>query len=207
MTREVKNGKMAFRGGQCGRRDHRVWQVVPGTKCDVVWANKIWLDSIWLLVDVACRGVAPPLRGDVVSWYCDWQHVRFVRQHAAGTLTDHRIAGGRRRSLEPRQGKSANKSQSVGRRSKNHARSPPFRRGHHEDTAGWQSERRLITGGGFSLRAMPSVLWRCWLGGRKGIQPVKNWAVGCWRGYLPGVRCRLAYGPADATATHCLLLQ
>ena len=26
-------------------------------------------------------------------------------------------------------------------------------------------------------------------------------------GMLSGVRCRLAYGPADATATHCLLLQ
>ena len=26
------------------------------------------------------------------------------------------------------------------------------------------------------------------------------------RGYLSGARCRLAYGPADATATHCLLL-
>jgi len=25
--------------------------------------------------------------------------------------------------------------------------------------------------------------------------------------YLSGVRCRLAYGPADAIATHCLLLQ
>ena len=25
---------------------------------------------------------------------------------------------------------------------------------------------------------MPSVLWHCWLGGKKGIQPVKNWAVG-----------------------------
>ena len=25
---------------------------------------------------------------------------------------------------------------------------------------------------------LPSVLWRCWLGGRKGIRPVKNWAVG-----------------------------
>jgi len=25
--------------------------------------------------------------------------------------------------------------------------------------------------------------------------------------YLSGSRCRLAYGPADATATHCLLLQ
>jgi len=24
----------------------------------------------------------------------------------------------------------------------------------------------------------PSVLWRCWLGGRKGIRPVKNWVVG-----------------------------
>jgi len=31
--------------------------------------------------------------------------------------------------------------------------------------------------------------------------------VGCWRGYLFGARYRLAYGPADATATHCLLLQ
>jgi len=53
----------------------------------------------------------------------------------------------------------------------------------------------------------PSVLWCCWLGSRKGIRPVKNWVVGCWRGYLSGMRCRLAYGPADATATHCLLLQ
>ena len=25
---------------------------------------------------------------------------------------------------------------------------------------------------------VPSVLWRCWLGGRKGIRPVKNWVVG-----------------------------
>ena len=25
----------------------------------------------------------------------------------------------------------------------------------------------------------------------------KNWAVGCWHGYLSGARCRLAYGPAD----------
>jgi len=54
---------------------------------------------------------------------------------------------------------------------------------------------------------MPSVLWHCWLGDRKGIRPVKNWVVGCWRGYLSGARCRLAYGPTDATATHCLLLQ
>jgi len=53
----------------------------------------------------------------------------------------------------------------------------------------------------------PSVLWHCWLGGRKGIRPVKKRVVGCWRGYLSGVRRRLAYGPADATATHCLLLQ
>ena len=41
----------------------------------------------------------------------------------------------------------------------------------------------------------------------KGIRPVKNRVVGYWRGYLSGARCRLAYGPADATATHCLLLQ
>ena len=41
---------------------------------------------------------------------------------------------------------------------------------------------------------MPSVLWHCWLGGKKGIRPVKNWAVGCWHGYLSGARSRLAYG-------------
>ena len=54
---------------------------------------------------------------------------------------------------------------------------------------------------------MPSVLWRCWLGGRNDIQPVKRWVVGYWHGYLSGARCRFAYGPADTTATHCLLLQ
>jgi len=31
---------------------------------------------------------------------------------------------------------------------------------------------------------MPSVLWRCWFGDRKGIRPVKNWVVGCWHGCL-----------------------
>jgi len=43
-----------------------------------------------------------------------------------------------------------------------------------------------------STATVPSVLWRCWLGGRKGIRPVKNWVVRCWHGYLSGVRCRLA---------------
>ena len=49
---------------------------------------------------------------------------------------------------------------------------------------------------------MSSVLWCCWLGGRMGMWPVKNWVVRYWRGYLSGARCRwFAYGPADATAT------
>ena len=42
---------------------------------------------------------------------------------------------------------------------------------------------------------------------QEGHPACKNWVVGCWCGYLSGARCRLAYGPADATATHCLLLQ
>ena len=28
--------------------------------------------------------------------------------------------------------------------------------------------------------------------------------VGCSRSYLSGAQCRFAYGPADATATHCV---
>ena len=54
------------------------------------------------------------------------------------------------------------------------------------------------------LHVYGSVLWRCWLGGRKGIRPVKNWVVRCWHSYQSGARWRLAYGPADATATHRL---
>jgi len=58
------------------------------------------------------------------------------------------------------------------------------------------------------MECLASVLSRCWLGGRKGIRPVKSQrVVGCWCGCLSEARCRLAYGPADATATHCLLLQ
>jgi len=44
------------------------------------------------------------------------------------------------------------------------------------------------------------------VGQHEGHTACKNWVVGCWRDYLSGARCRLAYGPADATATHCLLL-
>jgi len=44
----------------------------------------------------------------------------------------------------------------------------------------------------------PSVLWRCWLGVRNSIQPVKieRWDPGMVICLEPG-----AYGPADATAT------
>ena len=82
---------------------------------------------------------------------------------------------------------------------------------------GWNSRQSVPTHGKYIYIVIrisfqwydlqPTVLWRCWLGGRKGIRPVKNWVVGCWRGSLSGARCRLAYGPADATATYCLLLQ
>ena len=39
------------------------------------------------------------------------------------------------------------------------------------------------------------------VGRQEGHPACKNWVVGCWRGYLSGAGCRLAYGPADATAT------
>jgi len=39
------------------------------------------------------------------------------------------------------------------------------------------------------------------VGRQEGHPACKNWVVECWRGYLSGTRCRLAYGPADATAT------
>ena len=37
------------------------------------------------------------------------------------------------------------------------------------------------------------------VGQQEGHSACKKWVVGCWRGCLSGARCRLAYGPADAT--------
>ena len=44
-----------------------------------------------------------------------------------------------------------------------------------------------------------------WQEGHPACKNTEQWD--CWCGYLSGARCRLAHGPADATATHCLLLQ
>jgi len=55
-----------------------------------------------------------------------------------------------------------------------------------------------------------SVFWHyllcfdtvCWAPERAPTQPVKNWVIRCWHGYLSGARCKwFAYGPADATVT------
>jgi len=53
-----------------------------------------------------------------------------------------------------------------------------------------------------AFSALTLLVW--W---QEGHLACKNCVVGCWHGYLSGARCRLAYGPADATDTHYLLLQ
>jgi len=45
------------------------------------------------------------------------------------------------------------------------------------------------------------------VGQQEGHLACKKMSGGVLAWYLSGARCRLAYGPADATATHCLLLQ
>jgi len=45
------------------------------------------------------------------------------------------------------------------------------------------------------------------VGRQEGHPACKNLSGGVLAGFLSGSRCRLAYGPADATPTHCLLLQ
>ena len=45
------------------------------------------------------------------------------------------------------------------------------------------------------------------VGQQEGHPACKNRVVECWCGCLSGAICRLAYGPVDATATHCHLLQ
>ena len=45
------------------------------------------------------------------------------------------------------------------------------------------------------------------VGRQEGHPACKKQSGGLLGGGLSGARCRLAYGPADATATDCLLLQ
>jgi len=45
------------------------------------------------------------------------------------------------------------------------------------------------------------------VGQQEGHPACKKSSDGCWHGYVSEARCRFAYGPADATATHYLLLQ
>jgi len=45
------------------------------------------------------------------------------------------------------------------------------------------------------------------VGRQEGHPACKKPSGGVLAWFLSGARCRLAYGPADATATHCLLLQ
>jgi len=45
------------------------------------------------------------------------------------------------------------------------------------------------------------------VGRQEGHPACKKLSGGVLHGYLSGARCRLACGPAVATATHCLLLQ
>jgi len=42
---------------------------------------------------------------------------------------------------------------------------------------------------------------------QEGHPACKYWVVRCWHSYLSGARCWFAYGPADAAATHYLLLR
>ena len=59
----------------------------------------------------------------------------------------------------------------------------------------------LIAVDAFALSALTLLVGR-----QEGHPTCKKLSCGVL-GYLSGARCRLAYGPADATATHCLLLQ
>ena len=45
------------------------------------------------------------------------------------------------------------------------------------------------------------------VGRQEGHPACKKLSGGGWRGYLSGAMGRFAYSPANATATHCLLLQ
>ena len=77
---------------------------------------------------------------------------------------------------------------------------------HRKQKYAFDMEQRIIietVSKAYCLQCFDTVGWAA--GRASGLQ--KTWVVQCWQGYLSGARCRLAYGPVDTTAAHCLLLQ
>ena len=53
----------------------------------------------------------------------------------------------------------------------------------------------------FTSSVFPSVLWHCWLGDRKGIQPVKRWVLVCWWWWFDWSFAPLFTAPAVTTTS------
>jgi len=68
-------------------------------------------------------------------------------------------------------------------------------------SAEWVWYGQIISSQVLAFSALTLLVWAA----GRASGPLR--VVGYWCGYLSGARCRLAYCPADATATHCLLLQ
>ena len=61
----------------------------------------------------------------------------------------------------------------------------------------------VINVSAYAFSALMLLVW--WQEGHSACKILSGGMLG--RGYLSGVRCRFAYGPAVATAAHYLLLQ
>ena len=70
----------------------------------------------------------------------------------------------------------------------------------HPGSPGKRAVKRVCIQATGWQNKVPSVLYGCWL-----LEGYTDWVVGCWHSYLSEARCRLAYGPADATTTHDLV--
>jgi len=66
-------------------------------------------------------------------------------------------------------------------------------------------EYGIIYAAQYLVMCVPSVTLL--VGQQEGHPACKILSGGVLVWFLSGTRCRLAYSPADATATHCLLLQ
>ena len=53
----------------------------------------------------------------------------------------------------------------------------------------------------FKHICLPPVLWRCWLGGRKGVRLLKNWVMWCRHDYLSGARHMAQLTPLPLTVS------
>ena len=181
-------------------------------------------DPVWVWRGTHARQFPPPVPWTrrLCCWrhtHCRWQLIQGCASYDSDPRWDDSDPGGTHRGRSG--GKSPASRRAAG--ADIHTAQVTVQSAGKASCSGWDCQVRTVKIYCLTHRALliskcaaGESMWRLTIieciqtllvGRQEGHPACKKLSCGVLYGYLSVTRCRLAYGPADATATHCLLLQ